>query len=63
MSVMLCITRFIFLDDLHNLAHVQTDLRALLLLVVGDGHVLVEEQRVGCSRVAFSGKQIQTDAG
>lgn len=39
-------TGFILLDDLHHLPDVQADLRALLFLVVGDGHVLVQQQRV-----------------
>jgi len=39
-------TGLVLLDDLHHLAHVQADLGALLLLVVCDGHILVQEQRV-----------------
>lgn len=39
-------TGLIFLNDLHHLPHVQADLRALLFLIVGDGHVLVQQQRV-----------------
>lgn len=53
------LTRLILLDDLHHLAHVQADLGALLLLVVGDSHVLVEKQWVGRGRVACSKRQTQ----
>lgn len=48
------LTRLILLDDLNHLTHVQGDLGALLLLVVGDGHVLVEQQGVGRGRVPYS---------
>lgn len=48
-SICCKLTRFVFLNHLHHLAHMQTDLRALLLLIVCDCHILVKEERV-CSR-------------
>lgn len=45
-------TRLIFFDDLHHLAHMQTDLRALLILVVCDCHILVQEKSISCRRVS-----------
>lgn len=46
------LARFIFLDDLHHLTHVQTDFRALLLLIVCYSHILVKEERIRTSRIS-----------
>lgn len=49
------LTRLVFLDDLHHLTHMQADLRALLLLVVCDCHILVKEKRVCSGRISCWG--------
>lgn len=47
------LARLIFLNDLHHLADMETDLRALLLLIVCDRYILIEEERVSSGGVTF----------
>ena len=61
--MLLIITRLVLLDDLHHLSHVQADLRALLLLVVGDGYILIQDKPVcstgvSCCRIQRSHRYI-----